>query len=93
MDEPQISGFGDKKLADSKYLLKVMQSISSNAINWEVVLEGKDEDELKDNAKYAIGIARKLGAVIFCTWEDITTANKKMMLIIIASLYEIALGK
>ena len=41
------------------------------------------------NAKYAISIARKLGAVIFLVWEDVVELNQKMMLIFIASLFEL----
>lgn len=91
VDEPKISGFGDKKLADSKFLLKVIESIKSGIVNQSLILEGKDEDELKDNAKLAISLARKLGVVIFCTWEDIINPNKKMMLIFIASLFDLSL--
>jgi len=38
-----------------------------------------------------IGLAKKLGAVIFCAWEHVVKADKKMMLILISSLYDIAL--
>ena len=39
------------------------------------------------NAKYAISIARKLGAIIFMVWDDIPKLNKKMLLIFVCSLY------
>jgi len=35
-----------------------------------------------------ISIVRKLGAVIFCVWEDIVKANYKMILVLVCSLYE-----
>jgi len=41
------------------------------------------------NAKYAISIGRNLGAVIFLVWEDVNELNQKMMLIFVASLYEL----
>ena len=41
------------------------------------------------NAKYAISIARKLGAVIFLVWDDVVEVNQKMLLIFIASLYDL----
>ena len=41
------------------------------------------------NAKYAISIARKLGAIIFLIWEDIPNLNKKMLLIFVCSLYDL----
>jgi len=42
------------------------------------------------NAKYVISVAKKLGAVIFCVWEDIVFVNPKQMLILIANLAEIS---
>ena len=42
------------------------------------------------NAKYAISIARKLGAIIFLVWDDIIELNKKMILIFVCSLYDLA---
>ena len=41
------------------------------------------------NAKYAISIARKLGAIIFMVWDDIPKINKKMLLIFVCSLYDL----
>jgi hypothetical protein len=41
------------------------------------------------NAKYAISIARKLGAVIFLVWEDIPHLNPKMLLVFVASLWDL----
>jgi plastin-1 len=56
-------------------------------------LPGNDEKEREDNAKYAISLARKFGATIFCVWEDVGKVNKKMLLIFIASLYDLHLQK
>ena len=44
------------------------------------------ENDLKLNARYAVSVARKVGASIFLTWEDIVEANPKMVLTILASL-------
>ena len=44
-----------------------------------------DEDK-KLNARYAVSVARKIGASIFLTWEDIVEAKPKMILTILASL-------
>ena len=66
--------------------------IDPKIINWEIVNEGTDEKEKEDNAKYAISIARKLGATIFMTWDDIPELNKKMILIYVCSLYDLKHG-
>lgn len=61
-------------------------------MNWEFVTEGQEEQDRMENAKYAISIARKMGAIIFCVWEDIEKVNYKMILVFICSLYDIHKG-
>lgn len=39
-----------------------------------------------NNAKYVISVARKIGAVVFLTWEDITEVKPKMIMTFVASL-------
>jgi len=53
------------------------------------VTKGETDEEKEMNAKYAISIARKLGAIIFCVWDDIPKLNAKMILIFAASLYDL----
>ena len=86
--DQQITGFGDKSMSTSHFLCKVEHAVNPNAVNFELLTEGVEEEDAEANAKYAIGIARKLGCFIFCAWDDITTVNKKMMLIFIASLFD-----
>lgn len=66
-----IKDFKDKSLSDGKMMIQIAAAIEPRCINWDLVLEGADEDQKKNNAKYAISCARKLGAVIFCIWEDL----------------------
>ena len=51
--------------------------------------EGETDEDKEMNAKYAISIARKLGAIIFMVWDDIPRLNKKMLLIFACSLYDL----
>ena len=44
---------------------------------------------MENNAKYAISIARKLGASIFLVWEDIKDLKSKMLMTFVGSLYEV----
>jgi hypothetical protein len=46
---------------------------------------------LENNAKYAISIARKLGASIFLVWEDIKEVKYRMLMTFAAALYEVYL--
>ena len=44
------------------------------------------------NAKYVISVARKLGATVFITWEDIVTVNKNMLVTFACELMAISEG-
>lgn len=43
------------------------------------------------NAKYVISVARKLGALVFLTWEDITDVRQKMLMYLVASLMHLSM--
>jgi len=88
-----ISGFGDGKLSTGRYLIKLCESLDPEVIDWEIVTPGETPEEAEANAKYAISLARKHGAFIFCVWDDVVNHNKKMMLILIASIYDIHMQK
>lgn len=85
----QIKNLKDSSLSNGQYLLKLCSSIEPDAIDWDIVRPGDTEEEKENNAKYIISIARKLGAVIFCVWEDIGNVNSKMLLVLVCSLFEI----
>lgn len=86
----QINGLKDKNLADGRFLINLTAAIEPRIVDWDLVKNPAESDEDKMmNSKYAISIGRKLGAVIFLVWEDVTEMNSKMMLIFIASLFEL----
>jgi len=74
---PSIVDLKDKQMSDSKFLIYLCSAVEPRAVNWDLVLEGSTDDEKMNNAKYAISVARKLGAVIFCIWEDLVQVNPK----------------
>lgn len=86
---PSIQNLKDKALSNGKFMLHLLASIEPRAVNWEIMTEGSNEQELQNNAKYVTSVARKLGAVIFCVWEDIVNVNPKQMLIFMATMMEI----
>jgi hypothetical protein len=47
------------------------------------------DNDAKLNAKYAISIARKLGATIFVLPEDITEVKSKMVIIYLSDICDI----
>jgi plastin-1 len=76
-------------LSDGQFLIKLCAGIEHRAIDWDIVMKGETDEEKENNAKYVVSIARKLGAVIFCVWEDIVKVNYKMILVLVCSLFEI----
>ena len=89
-DDLKVKSLKDKKLGNSLYFINIMKSIEPRSVNWEIVVTDKDDDESKENnAKYAISIARKLGATVFLVWEDITEVKSKLLLTFLASLFDV----
>ena len=84
-----IKNLKDQALSNGHFLLKLCSGVEPRAINWEIVMKGDTDEEKANNAKYVISIARKLGAVVFCVWEDIVNVNYKMILVLICSLFAI----
>lgn len=87
---PPIKNLKDKDgLSDCVFLIHLCSKLEPRAVNWDIVMKGADDDEKMNNAKYAISCARKLGAIIFCVWEDMVHVNPKQMLIFFATMNEI----
>jgi plastin-1 len=86
-----IKDFKDKSLSNGKFLIQLCAAIEPRAVNWDIVLPGETDEEKENNAKYILSLARKLGCVIFCVWEDIPKVNYKMILVLVCSLYEVNL--
>lgn len=87
---PPIKNLKDKEgLTDCVFMIHMCAKIEPRAVNWDIVMKGADDDEKMNNAKYAISCARKLGAIIFCVWEDMIAVNPKQNLIFFATMNEI----
>jgi plastin-1 len=88
-----IDSFKDAKLRDGRFLLRLMSQIQKGIVNFELVTEGTSDEDAKANAKYAISVARKLGATIFLLPEDIVQVQSRMILTFIGSLMAISLSR
>ena len=87
----KLSSFKDSSLSDGLVLLDLLKAIEPEVIDTQYIFDPpKDDKEKEMNARYVISVARKLGATIFLTWEDIVEVNQKMLVILAASL--MALG-
>ena len=90
-DSLKIRNLKDKRLGNSLYFINIMKTIEPRAIDWDIVITDRDDDESRtNNAKYALSIARKLGATVFLVWEDIAEVKSKLILTFLASIYDVA---
>jgi plastin-1 len=84
--QSRMSSFRDHALADSHFFLHLLGALAPGVVNPEIVTEGSTDEEKASNAKYVISIARKIGATVFLTYEDIVEVKSKMILVLTASL-------
>ena len=89
--ERKIKNLKEKKLGDGLFWIDLLAAIEPKCIRWDLIVKENLTDKDKEmNAKYALSVARGLGAMIFLVWEDITEVKSKLLLTFLASLYEVA---
>ncbi|KRZ33634.1 Plastin-2, partial [Trichinella pseudospiralis] len=81
-----ISGFQDSKISDAKVVIDLIDAIQPGVIQYDLIKSGVTFEEKMDNAKYAISIARKIGAKIYALPEDIVECKPKMVMTVFACL-------
>jgi plastin-1 len=82
-----MRNFKDQSLKSGTFFLDLVNAIEPRAVNWELVTSGSTEDERMSNAKYSISIARKIGACVFLTPEDIVEVKSKMLMTFVSGLW------
>lgn len=87
-----IKSFRDPELKSGRFLLELLSAVNPKIVNFDLVTLGKGEDDAKSNAKYAISVARKMGASIFLLPEDIFSVQPKMLLTFIGTIMAIHLS-
>ncbi|KAJ8606273.1 hypothetical protein CTAYLR_010313 [Chrysophaeum taylorii] len=85
---PPIKTLGDKSLSTSVFLIDLCAAVSPETVNWDLVTPGKTDEDATLNARYALSIARKIGAGVFCAPEDIVEVRQKMILLFIAAIWQ-----
>jgi len=85
----KMGSFKDPTLCDSLFFIDLLAAVDNRVINWEHVTEGKSAEDKLNNARYAISVARKLGATIFLLPEDIVEVKPKMILTFVASIMSV----
>ncbi|XP_068456971.1 plastin-3-like [Clinocottus analis] len=83
----KISSFKDKEISSSLAVLELIDAIQPGSINYDLVKTGSlsEEDKL-DNAKYAVSMARKIGARVYALPEDLVEVTPKMVMTVFACL-------
>jgi plastin-1 len=81
-----IKSFQDPAISSGVFFIDLLAAVEPKIVDWSLVTEGvRDEDKML-NARYAISIARKLGAIIFLLPEDIVEVRPKMCLTFVAAV-------
>nr|XP_046269804.1 plastin-1-like [Scatophagus argus] len=88
--DTQISNFKDQLISTSLPVIDLIDVIAPGTVRWEMVKRGergvlRQADKL-NNAKYAISLARKIGARVYALPDDLVEVNPKMVLTLFACL-------
>lgn len=84
--ESSIQSFQDQSISDSKIICDLIDSIRPSSVKYEILLSEDDHESKMANARYAVSIARKLGARVFALPEDIAEVKPKMVMTVFATL-------
>lgn len=86
-----IRSFGDASLSNGVYLLDILNGIKPGYVDYDLVYQDTSSEEEKyANARLAISIARKLGALIWLVPEDINEVRSRLILSFVGSLMSVA---
>lgn len=88
-----FTSFKDSTLATSRSIVDLIDAVQPGYINYDLVTNASNDDEKFLNARYAITMARKIGARIFALPEDITEVNPKMMMTVFACIMSVGFPK
>ncbi|XP_032795189.1 plastin-1 isoform X1 [Daphnia magna] len=81
-----IRNFQDSSIAKARVVIDLIDCIKPGTINYELVREGGPDEDNLANAKYAISMARKIGARVYALPEDITEVKQKMVMTVFSTL-------
>ncbi|CAG8525193.1 2325_t:CDS:10 [Ambispora leptoticha] len=82
----RMRSFKDESLRNGLYFIDLLNGIRPGVVDYSLVTRGISDDDAHLNARYAISIARKIGATIFLLPEDIVEVRPRLILTFIGSL-------
>ncbi|KAI9740951.1 MAG: fimbrin [Claussenomyces sp. TS43310] len=74
-----IRSFKDASIGTGVFLLDVLNGMKSSYVDYDLVTDGRNDDDAYMNAKLSISIARKLGATIWLVPEDICQVRSRLV--------------
>merc|ERR1712013_329218 len=83
---PAISSFSDEFIGTGLFFIYLVAAIEPEIVNWELLTAGDNDEDKKLNARYAISLARKIGAIVFLLPEDIVEVRNKMCMTFCAAV-------
>uniref|UniRef100_A0AAQ6ANZ4 Calponin-homology (CH) domain-containing protein n=1 Tax=Amphiprion ocellaris TaxID=80972 RepID=A0AAQ6ANZ4_AMPOC len=85
--KPTISSFKDGSISSSMPVLDLIDAIQPGSIRYDLLkTEDLTDEEKLNNAKYAISMARKIGARVYALPEDLVEVKPKMVMTVFACL-------
>jgi plastin-3 len=82
----QIRNFQDSSISNAKVVIDLIDAIQPGTIAYDLVRDTHSEQDKLANAKYAITVARKIGAKIYALPEDIVEVKAKLVMTVFACL-------
>lgn len=82
----QIIQFRDSSLNNGLFFLDLLYAVEPRAVDYDQITDGKSTADKESNAKYVLSVARKIGAAVFLTYEDILEVKPKMMMTFVATI-------
>ncbi|XP_053130255.1 plastin-3 isoform X2 [Hemicordylus capensis] len=82
-----IQSFKDKSISSSLPVVDLIDAIQPGCINYDLVKTGDlSEEDKHSNAKYAVSMARRIGARVYALPDDLVEVKPKMVMTVFACL-------
>eukprot|EP01088_Endostelium_zonatum_P009746 TRINITY_DN2304_c0_g1_i1.p1 TRINITY_DN2304_c0_g1~~TRINITY_DN2304_c0_g1_i1.p1 ORF type:complete len:518 (+),score=120.25 TRINITY_DN2304_c0_g1_i1:87-1640(+) len=87
-----MSSFKDSSLRDAVFLIDLVDAVRPGTADYNLVTRSGSADDNLLNAKYAVGLARKIGGAVFALPEDIVEVKHKMIMTYVATVMAVDAG-
>lgn len=82
----RITSFQDPSISSSLPVLDLVDVIKPGIVEYDMVSSASTDEEKHENAKYALSVARKIGATTYALPDDLVEVKPKMVLTVFACL-------